>query len=121
MATLFRSTTEPRTLHGTGTHPLFTHHARVIIAALGVALLLAVALRSGGPAERRTLLEMRPEARRELYEETRRSTEMLCSPSTGGPGLLDRCVDSAAFLLSFPECDEQCRAFARAHQRAPTR
>ena len=100
--------------------PLFMHHARVALAAVGVALLFALAFRSGGPAERRTLLGMSPEARRALYEETRRSTELLCS-SAAGSGLLDRCVDSAAFLLAFPECDEQCRAFARAHRRAPTR
>ncbi len=64
---------------------------------------------------------MRPEARRVLYDEARRNAEALCTQAPEERALRDRCADSAAFLLAFPECDDECRGFARAYSRGPTR
>jgi hypothetical protein len=96
---------------------------KVLIVALAVALLgVAVAAWPGGLAgERRALLRMRSEERRALYDETRRNADALCTHAQTEDALRDRCVGAASFLRAFPECDEECQAFARAHQRGPTR
>jgi len=94
-----------------------------IAVALLVALLgVTVVFGPGGLAgERRALLRMQPEERRALFDETRRNADALCTQAQTEAALRDRCVDTASFLRVFPECDEACQAFARAHQRGPTR
>jgi hypothetical protein len=97
-------------------------HWRGLVAVLVGLLLAVVLLRPDGiAAERRALLGMAPVERRTLFDETRRNAEALCAQAQSQPALLDRCLDSTAFLLAFPECDEACRAFGRAHRRLPTR
>jgi hypothetical protein len=89
-----------------------------VIVAVGVAILLW----SGGlTGERRAIVRMDPVERRALYDETHRNAVALCSQARSEDALRDRCVESASFLLEFPECDEACHAFARAHERGPTR
>jgi hypothetical protein len=100
-----------------------SRHGVGLLVALVVGLLAAaVLLWAGGlVGERRALLRMNPEERRGLYDETRRNAEAICSRAGTEPALRDRCIDSASFLLAFPECDEACQTFARAHGREPTR
>jgi hypothetical protein len=98
-------------------------HKKGLLVTLAIALLgFTLLLLPGGLAgERRALLRMDPQERRVLYDETRRNAEAICSQSETVRALRDRCVDSASFLLAFPECDEECQVFAHAHQLQPTR
>lgn len=112
-------------------------HARAVFALLGsrvtrnwiigltlfiAALALVVVWWSAGAeAERRALLRMRPEDRRALYQETTRNADAVCAQAHAERALRDRCIDAAAFLRLFPECDDACMAFARSHQQGPTR
>ena len=93
----------------------------LVVLALMV-LGAVVALQWGGAAaERRALERMPPVERAALYEKTLRGAESLCAQAGTDDALRDRCADSASFLLLFPECDNACRALARAHRRGPTR
>lgn len=77
-----------------------------------VALVMAVSFWTAG-AEGRALQRMPVPERRALYEETRAVTESLCTAARSAPQLAGRCAESAEFLLSFPECDAECRSWAR--------
>lgn len=92
-----------------------------MLVALVVALLAVGILFHVIRAERDALIRMPETNRRVLYEQTLRSTQSLCERARTDEALLDRCEDSARFLLSFPECDETCRTFAAAHRRGPAR
>jgi cytochrome b pre-mRNA-processing protein 3 len=94
-----------------------------MVAVPAVALLLAVVVfwPGGLAAERKALIRMPAEERRELYDETRRNAESLCAGAHRERALIGRCERTAEFLQAFPECDEACVAFARAQRREPTR
>jgi hypothetical protein len=122
MSTQVRSTVEPVAREEPTARPFGARHWGALLAAIVITFLIAVALWPAGPAgERRALLRMPPEARRELYDETRRNADALCAQAPRERALLERCADSAEFLREFPECDADCRAFARAHGHGPTR
>ncbi|MDB4938509.1 MAG: hypothetical protein JWP87_5481 [Labilithrix sp.] len=126
MASHGRNTLASRLRHrGDGRGPLsfVVRHHRGIVAAVALVL-VAVALVVWPyemASERRALLRMNPDARRELYVTSQRDAQAICAQAQHERALDDRCVDSATFLLSFPECDQACQAFAEAHQRRPTR
>jgi hypothetical protein len=103
--------------------PFAARHWKGALLVLSIALVGAVVLlRPDGLAgERRALLRMRPEERLALYAETRRNAEALCTQAQTEAALLDLCFEAASFLAVFPECDEACQAFVRAHRRGPTR
>lgn len=90
----------------------------LFIAAFGLAL---VWWSAGAEGERRALLRMRAEDRRALYQETTRNADAVCAQAQAEHALRDRCIDAAGFLRLFPECDDACQTFARAHQHGPTR
>jgi hypothetical protein len=92
----------------------------VVLAFVAVAAFVAIGL-GGGAAERNAIHAMPDPQRRELYEDTRRTSEALCAQAQATMSLEDRCIDLAEFLLSFPECDDACRAFAAAHRHRPSR
>lgn len=101
---------------GKGRRPLAVV-AIVLVAAIALALVSPGLLLS----ERRGLLRLPPEERRELYEESWRNATAICSRAATEHALDDRCVDAAAFLRAFPECDAACQAFTREHERGATR
>jgi hypothetical protein len=62
-------------------------------------------------AEQRAVVHLTAEQRRLALVETYRTLETVCA---GSPkGLEDYCQKQASFLLELPECDPECRAFAR--------
>ena len=95
----------------------------VVVGTLALGGAFVVIQPTGDVAERRAILRMPAAERRALYEQELNSAQSLCAQSdtTTNDALRDRCEDSARFLLAFPECDEACRALARAHSRGPTR
>jgi hypothetical protein len=94
-----------------------------LLVALVLALfVLGVILWPGGRlGERRALERMAPSERGALYEETKRNVDAICERAKTELALSDRCNYAAEFLLAFPECDDQCRAFAHARRHTPTR
>lgn len=123
MATQVSEVLEPNVSGGGDWRTFVARHWKGLLAALLTGVLIAVVkLWPGGPAaERRALLEMRPEERRALYQETLRNAGALCTQAQREPALLDRCESSTAFLAEFPECDAGCRALVDARRRGPTR
>ena len=95
-----------------------------MVAAVGtviVVVLLSLLWIWQSGQERRGLLEMPAVERAALYRETRQNTDVLCREAAIQPWLDGRCRSAAEFLLSFPECDADCTAFARAHTSQPAR
>lgn len=124
MATHTRDTLELQmpTAPTDGRGPLGRHWKGLLGGLVGLLAVFALMLWPGGrAAERGALLRMPPEERRALYEETRRNAVSLCEQAQKEPALVDRCEDAAAFLEAFPECDDACHAFGRAHRPGPTR
>ena len=98
-------------------------HWKGLIVALVLALFgafLASRLLGVG-RETSALLRMPSDQRKVLYDQTLRSTQSLCAQAETDGARVDRCVDSAQFLLAFPECDDACRTFASAHRHGSTR
>lgn len=87
---------------------------------LVIAVLVGVWIRLAG-AERRGLSQMPAAERAALYQETRRNTKALCDKARTEPWLDARCRESAEFLMLFPECDDDCAAFARNYVSQPAR
>ncbi len=123
MVTRVPGVLEPKVSSGGEWRAFVPRHWKGLLAAVVVGVVIVVVkLWPGGlAAERRALVKMRPEERRALYQETFRNAGALCAQAQREPALLDRCQGSVAFLLAFPECDAECRAFADAHRRGPTR
>jgi hypothetical protein len=98
-------------------------HSRIVVAVLAAIVLVATigVWAWTKDAERRALLRMAPDERAVLYRETRASTESLCKRAEVDSTFRTRCLDSAQFLLVFPECDDACHAFARQFTAQPSR
>lgn len=87
-------------------------------ALVGIGFLIWSFVRT---SPRQALSNMAPGDRKTLYDRTLQSTQELCRHTGDGADLRNRCRDSARFLLAFPECDAECRAFARPYAYQPTR
>ncbi len=90
--------------------------------ALGV---LALATACGIAWHRHARVERAPEAlpvaeRHALYERTRETLRVTCSPAAGSE-LEPFCRAQAAWLARFPECDEPCNELVRRFRPTPTR
>lgn len=104
--------------------PWLDRHSRLLatIVALVVAMVALVLLMTRERAdERSAVARVDPETRREIFTQTMHAARALCAQAERDRALSDRCIESAEFLLEFPECDEACVAFARAHRREATR
>jgi hypothetical protein len=64
---------------------------------------------------------MNPAERRAMFDETRRNASLLCAKAATEPALSDRCMETAHFMLAFPECDAACIEFVRSHEHEATR
>ena len=90
----------------------------LVLVGLTIALAVGsfgIVITSVDRTERNALMRMNPLERRALYLQTRRNAEELCAQPATDSALADRCIDAARYLSRFPECDESCAAFARAH------
>ncbi len=93
---------------------------------VGVVALLALFgsfafIPSGFEGERAALARMPAAERGTLFESTRQSAETICGASEHEIALVDQCRELALFIQAFSECDDDCRALGRAHQRRPVR
>jgi hypothetical protein len=110
--------------------PLSMRHLRttraarwaMIAAAIGLLVigLLAVWWWSEG-AERRAILRLSAQERAELYRREIETLETLCGRGPRGDALHNECARRAAFVLQFPECDDECKTLARSHLPTGTR
>jgi hypothetical protein len=102
---------------------LVRYRARLLVgfAVAGALAVAVVRQRQAGQEERQAIATMPDAERRALYEQVLRSAELLCARARTNDALLDRCTDSATFLLTFPECDDGCRQLSRIHHRGATR
>jgi hypothetical protein len=94
------------------------------IVATAIALTAATVVllhRREYQAEHDAVVRMAPENRRAMFDDTRKSAELICAQARAEAGLADRCIETTQFLLAFPECDEACVAFVRLHEREATR
>lgn len=101
--------------------PFLARRWKVMVALAILLLAVLVFALQSAQSDRAAVMRMSPEARQELYVRTLRSTESLCTQAAKDESMRGRCVDSSRFLLSFPECDEACRALAQPHFGGATR
>jgi hypothetical protein len=108
---------------GSSIATLARRHQRAVGVTVALVLFVVAGtlwiLRAG--AEQRALVKMPPEERRSLYEQTLRTTEMLCTPPQRDAALRDRCEDLATFLGAFPECDSTCASLVSSLSSHPVR
>jgi hypothetical protein len=70
-------------------------------------------------ATRRAILRLPPAERAELFRRTRAEADALCGRHESS--FEEECRRHVELLLNFPECDEECARFARAHLYQPVR
>jgi len=89
-----------------------------VLVALG---LVAVIFVPSTNEEARAVQRMTPSDRQALYRATLGDAEVVCRQAETEDAFRKRCVSSAAFLLDFPECDDNCRVFAHQFAHQPAR
>lgn len=83
----------------------------------GFAVILGLAFLVGMPRHETAQLRRLPDAlRTELYRRALYEVKSTCTLSAAAENeaLRDHCVAQAQFVITFPECDQDCRLVARA-------
>jgi hypothetical protein len=96
-------------------HPAAWRSALPIVG--GLAVILGLGFLVGTPRRQTAELRQLPNAvRTNLYQGTLHEVKSICTlPAAMENGVVrDHCVAQAQFVLTFPECDQDCGVAARA-------